>query len=188
MWEEWRVVTDVNLAQRQAQVGGDLLLEFRARLVLRLKVPLKDIALFFREARLPVACGRLWDFSFGMRGPTCFRRQAGQIHGRHTATSDRWQGKQWRPRRNSSSVLVQIRSTQRLTSLFAVDPISSPLQLWYSGLIWMRYKYIHVPVESNIESSGTRLYVLRFAQRAFEADQFDVVSSLSHVTRVSSLA
>jgi hypothetical protein len=80
------VVTDVDLVQGHTELGGEVLLDERAGLVLHLEVLLEDVVLFLCEARLHVACGRLWGSSIGVRGPACLLRRAGRVHGRHAAT------------------------------------------------------------------------------------------------------
>jgi hypothetical protein len=81
--------THVDLVQRHAQSRGKVLLDKRAGLVLHLKVLLEDIVLLLGQARLHIAGGRFlgWWWWVRMRGPACFLRRAGWVHGRQQAAN-----------------------------------------------------------------------------------------------------
>jgi hypothetical protein len=76
--------THVDLVQRHAQSRGKVLLDERAGLVLHLEVLLEDIVLLLGQAWLDVAGGRFlgrW-VRVRVRGPACFLRRSGRVHGR----------------------------------------------------------------------------------------------------------
>jgi hypothetical protein len=56
---EHRQGTHIDLVQRHAELGGEVLLNQRARLVLHLEVLLEHVVLLLGQARLHVACRRL---------------------------------------------------------------------------------------------------------------------------------
>jgi hypothetical protein len=77
--------TDIDLVQRHAELGGKVLLDQRARLVLHLEVLLEHVVLLLGQARLHVALRRL--LQVRVRGPACVLRRAGRVHGgQHAAT------------------------------------------------------------------------------------------------------